>query len=183
MSQPTPHIDSGSSVPQNGPMNVLIIEDDAGYSYFLTEALQKRGHNVICASSHDQARRKLEAEPVDVIFCDGSTTTAYKGNVLYSYDVECSGSAFLKEGDHKKDGSPVPIVTMSGGVHGGYNGELEQQANLHGGPVYVSSKSELFDISNEGGFMEPCGVIDSNLDAALKWAQEQKHVATRGAER
>ena len=52
------------------PGKILIVEDDEGMRFFLSEALQKEGYNFHSVESGEQALKVVEKEPFDLILLD-----------------------------------------------------------------------------------------------------------------
>lgn len=156
------------------PLTILVIEDDFEYSQLLNEALMSRGHHVIAAPNHDVAREKIAEHDINLIMSDGATASSYKDQTIDSLGVLCSGSAFFKDGEHVKDGKPIPAILMSGGTTGSYNDEMLENAQPHGGAMHACSKNELYEVQEVGQFNQPTAVKLDVLDKALAWAQEQQ---------
>lgn len=52
------------------PGKILIVEDDEGMRFFLSEALQKEGYHFHSVESGEQALKEIEKEPFDLILLD-----------------------------------------------------------------------------------------------------------------
>ena len=80
---------------------VLVVDSDYFFVEFLTELLAKRGYEVLKAYNGKQGIALLEDDTVDIIFAD---------LVLPKVD----GPQFFKFIRHKYNGSPFPMVALSG---------------------------------------------------------------------
>jgi DNA-binding response OmpR family regulator len=63
-------IDSQGGQAMTKKIRTLIVDDEAGIRFFLTEALQQLGHLVVTASSGEEALDRLRDAPFDLIMLD-----------------------------------------------------------------------------------------------------------------
>lgn len=97
-----------SRLPSLDAVHVLVVEDNADYSSFLTVVLEQRGARVTAASTVGEAITAFDRETPDAVVCD----------LAFGRD-EPDGYAFIVDVRRRPEtrGGRVPVVAMTGYTH------------------------------------------------------------------
>jgi CheY-like chemotaxis protein len=105
-------------------MRILIVDDNKGYLYVISDLLRDHGHEVLLAEDGKQAREVLELEQVELIISDVFMPTL-DGVRFHSYVREFT------------DASDTPFIFISG-----YDDEYTRNVVVNSQIDYFISKTE-----------------------------------------